>query len=459
MKEQNPKLLLMAGSCLTAVLSGCSKEAEAAPRPEKPNFIIIMADDLGYGDIECFGNPTIHTPHLNRMMQEGLKLTNFHTNGAASTPTRASLLTGRYQQRAGLQGVLLTWVEADRHRGLAQEEITFAEVLKNYAGYATGLFGKWHLGTDNVYNPIHQGFDEFIGFKSGNVDYQNYYDTSGDADWWEGETLKAATTHGYLTELISAHSLDFVRRHKDQPFCLYVAHGCPHYPYQGPDDPGFREPGVEQMHHTPREDRATAYKEMIEYMDQGIGQMLDLLVQEGLDKNTFVIFLSDNGPVEPGTTGGLNGGKGTLFEGGIKVPAILWMPGTVPANRTSDELILSMDLFPTMLEMAGINYRNAEKPLDGSSFTPVFKGRSMPRRTLFWRQSDAKAVLQDDMKYIVTTNKDKSETHYLYDLRKDPCEQTNLVDDYLEVVKRLQDQLKGWESELWNERQRSQRKR
>ena len=452
MKEQPAKLLLWTGS-LSAILTGCNSEAEASPKGPKPNFIIIMADDLGYGDIACYGNPTIRTPNLDRMAHEGIRLTNFHTNGAASTPTRASLLTGRYQQRAGLQGVLLTWVEADLHRGLAQEEITFAEVLKNYGGYATALFGKWHLGTDNTYNPVHQGFDEFIGFKSGNVDYQNYYDTSGNADWWEGETLKASTTQGYLTELISAHSLDFVRRNKDRPFCLYVAHGCPHYPYQGPDDPGFRLPGVEQMHHAPREDRATAYKEMIEYMDRGIGQMLDLLVEEELDRNTFVIFLSDNGPVEPGTTGGLKGEKGTLFEGGIKVPAILWMPGTVPSHQTSEELVMSMDLFPTMLDMAGINYRNADKPLDGTSFVPVIKGRSMPRRTLFWRQSNAKAVCQDDLKYIVTTDKNKVETHYLFDLRKDPMEQDNLIDDYPDVVQRLQSQLKSWENELWNERQ------
>lgn len=461
MKDQNSTFVFLAGSCLTAALGGCASDAEAAPKPKpaKPNFIIIMADDMGYGDISCYGNPTIRTPNLDRMAQEGIRLTNFHTNGAASTPTRASLLTGRYQQRAGLQGVLLTWVAADLHRGLAQEEITFAEVLKNYGGYATALYGKWHLGTDNTYNPVHQGFDEFIGFKSGNVDYRNYYDTSGNADWWEGETLKASTTQGYLTELISAHSLDFVRRNKDRPFCLYVAHGCPHYPYQGPDDPGFRQPGVEQMHHAPREDRATAYKEMIEYMDRGIGQMLDLLAEEGLDRNTFVIFLSDNGPVEPGTTGGLRGEKGSFFEGGIRVPAILWMPGRVPANGTSDELVLSMDLFPTMLDMAGIDYRNADKPLDGTSFVPVIEGRSMPRRTIFWRQSNAKAVMQDGLKYIVTTDKEHVDTHYLFDLKKDPQEQTNLVDDYPDVVGRLQGALKVWENDLWRERQRTLKKR
>lgn len=213
------------------------------------------------------------------------------------------------------------------------------------------------------------------------------------------------------------------------------------------------------MHHAPREDRATAYKEMIEYMDRGIGQMLDLLAEEGLDRNTFVIFLSDNGPVEPGTTGGLRGEKGSFFEGGIRVPAILWMPGRVPANGTSDELVLSMDLFPTMLDMAGIDYRNADKPLDGTSFVPVIEGRSMPRRTIFWRQSNAKAVMQDGLKYIVTTDKEHVDTHYLFDLKKDPQEQTNLVDDYPDVVGRLQGALKVWENDLWRERQRTLKKR
>jgi arylsulfatase A len=434
--------------CLSSFIGATKAEAE---KNQKTNFIIILADDLGYGDIGCFGNTNIKTPNIDRMASQGMLMTDFHTNGAVSTPTRTALLTGRYQQRAGMEGVLLTWVEKHELAGLQPEEVTFADVLKKN-GYRTAIFGKWHVGTLNKYNPVNHGFDEFVGFKSGNVDYRNFYDTSGRNDWWCGDSLKHE--EGYLTELITKKSLDFIEQNKQKPFCLYVAHGCPHYPYQGPDDPPFRKLGVPGMHQSPREDKQTAYKEMIEYMDKGVGQILEKLKKEGLDKNTFVVFMSDNGPTGPGSSGELRGKKGDLFEGGHRVPGIFWMPSLIKPGQVCNQPAIGMDLFPTMLALAQIKYKNKVKPLDGVDLTPLMTGNIAAKRTIFWRNDKGKAVRDGDFKCLIAQTgkgKNKSNTTYLFDLKNDFKEQNNLIEKYPELVKQLLAKLKDWEKSVDSE--------
>ena len=433
---------------LAASVLSMAQGVEAAS--QKPNFIIIMADDMGYGDIGCFGNRSIQTPNLDRMAAEGMILTDYHSNGAVSTPTRAALLTGRYQQRAGLQGVLTT-AEKNRHGGLQPEEITFARVMSGN-GYRTAIFGKWHVGYQPRYNPIVHGFDEFTGFLAGNVDYKAFVDSEGRYDWWCRDSVEHVA--GYLTDVINRSGADFIRRTEETPFCLYVAHGCPHSPYQGPDDPPVRTKGVAKTNEVPGKTREAIYREMIERLDLGIGWIFDALKERKLDCNTCVIFISDNGPTGPGSAGTLRGNKGGLFEGGHRVPGILWMPEMVTAGSRCDTPLLGMDIFPTMLDMAGIKYDDSRKPLDGISFYPLLKGENLPSRTLFWRTGNARAAREDAWKYLeVGTVKagKKNVEKFLFNLREELSEQYNLLEQHPDKAEKLREKLDAWEKSVDNE--------
>ncbi|MBT6004904.1 MAG: sulfatase-like hydrolase/transferase, partial [Prolixibacteraceae bacterium] len=225
-----------------------------------PNIILIMADDMGYGDISCFGSEFIQTPVLDKMASEGIKFTDYHSNGAVCTPTRAALMTGNYQQRAGLEGVIYAALDK-RMFGIQDSEKTIAEIFKD-AGYSTGIFGKWHLGYQPEYNPVHHGFDEFYGYVSGNVDFISHRDGVGLYDWWHN--TDTAYEEGYVTDLITDFALKFMERNKKKPFLLYIPHEAPHYPYQGRNDKADRLPGVNFQGHGSRPDKKQAYKEMVE---------------------------------------------------------------------------------------------------------------------------------------------------------------------------------------------------
>ena len=216
-----------------------AQEGEAGP---PPNIVVIMADDLGYGDISPYDG-WIDTPRLDRMAGDGMRFLDFHSSGNVCSPTRAGLMTGRYQQRAGIPGVLFANPARPSHDdGIGAEELTLAEALRA-RGYATGVFGKWHLGYRARFNPVRHGFDEFRGFVSGNIDYHSHVDTMGRADWWRDDEL--STEPGYATHLVTQHALRFIDRHRDRPFFLYLPHHAPHYPFQGPDDPADRAVGGE----------------------------------------------------------------------------------------------------------------------------------------------------------------------------------------------------------------------
>ena len=409
----------------------------------KPNFIIIMADDLGYSDIGCFGNTDVKTPNLDRMAAEGLLFTDYHSNGAVSTPTRAALLTGRYQQRAGLEGVILE-IPEHKNVGLQPQEVTFANVLKNN-GYKTAIIGKWHLGSLEKYNPLNHGFDKFVGFKTGNVDYQSHIDRKADLDWWDG--LENKDMPGYSTELITSKSIDFITENKNKPFCLYVAHAAPHNPCQAPTDPAFRKLGVTNpLQRTPKDYSVkNSRKAMIEYMDKGIGETFTRLKKLGLNNRTLVIFMSDNGPLsrEGGSATPLRGGKNTLFEGGHRVPCIMYMPGTITGGNVSNQTVIGMDLFPTMLEMAGIKYNPKNRPLDGVSLLPIIKGKKIAERTLFWKRGSDYAVRDGFWKLVIT-----GKQVLLFDLSKDISETNNLAVSNPEVVKSLETKLQIWKQDV-----------
>jgi arylsulfatase A len=417
---------------------GCSVREISGSIAERPNIILIMADDLGYGDISCYGSEKIKTPNIDSLARGGLKFTDYHSNCPVCSPTRAALLTGRYQQRCGIEGVVTA--AKHRHTGMALEEVTFAEVLKK-SGYATGIFGKWHVGYNVKFNPVSQGFDEFIGYVSGNVDYHSHIDQAGFDDWWKN--FQKVPEEGYCTDLITKHGVDFIERYKDVPFCLYLPHEAPHYPYQGRRDPPERLSGGRKGKKAKGQEIVRAYREMVEVMDEGVGRIVEAVRRLGLEKKTFIFFCSDNGATKNGSNGVLAGYKGSLWEGGHRVPAVAYWPGRIKAGTTTDQTVLGMDLFATMMSIAGIKLPAGLK-LDGVDILPMLtEGKKLPDRLLFWRYRKEKAVRKGPWKLLVQGNESK-----LYNLDEDLGEKEDLAGARQDIVRALEDELAIWEQEV-----------
>ncbi len=415
---------------------GCHAPPQVAP--SRPNIILIMADDLGYGGIGSFGESMIRTPHLDELAKYGIRFTDFHANAPVCTPTRAALLTGNYQQRAGLEGVIYAR-GASREIGLDTSQVTLAKLLKE-SGYATGIIGKWHLGYRKEFNPSYHGFDEFHGFVSGNIDYHSHYDNTGLYDWWHN--LDTVREEGYVTDLITSHAVNFIDQHKDQPFFLYIPHEAPHVPFQGRNDPPYRFPGEEFTYYGPVEDRQRAYKEMIEVMDEGIGQVMAALKQNDLEENTLVFFISDNGAETFGNNGGLNGQKGNLLEGGHRVPAIAYWKGKIPAGESAATL-MSMDLMPTILKITETPSPDAQQ-FDGLDFSSLlFEDEKLEERTIFWRYGSQKAARNNSWKLLIS-----EQDTVLYNLENDLKESTDVSEKHPSIREDLIDLLEAWETDV-----------
>ena len=402
-------------SLLAAFVASCAFEATATspPPPGKPNFVVILADDLGYGDLGCYGGAP-STPHLDALAASGLRLTDYHSNGAVCSPTRAALLTGCYQHRFGIEGV----VTAAKHRetGLDPGALTIAEHLRT-AGYTSALFGKWHLGYDAAFGPPVQGFDEFRGFVSGNVDYVSHIDQVGHEDWWRDGRLEA--DEGYSTDLVTDYGVDFLRRRGGEPFFLYLAHEAPHYPYQGRGDAALRKPGDPGKVQGAREDKAAAYAEIIAALDDGVGRILAELEALGLRERTYVFFLSDNGPAAVGSSGPWRGKKGTVWEGGHRVPGLIAGPGIAP--RRSAQTVMGMDVAPTLLRLAA----GAEATIrfDGIDLSPLlFSDATLPPRDLLWTHDKQAALRRGTWKLVLPNANVEDATPQLFDLATDPAE-------------------------------------
>jgi len=372
------------------------------------------------------------------MAESGMRFLDYHSNGAVCSPTRAALMTGRYQQRSGIEGV----VTAANHRvgGLSPKEITMADIARDN-GYQTAIFGKWHLGYDTAHSPVHNGFDEFVGFVSGNIDYHSHIDQTGMYDWWSGSD--SAYEPGYLTDLITRHAISFIERNSDQPFFLYLAHGAPHYPYQGRNDPADRSVDGKFPVHGSRVDKKGAYKEMIEVLDEGVGDILEVLESNNILDRTLVFFCSDNGATTAvGSNGALRGAKGSLWEGGHRVPAIAYWPGEIEPSINHD-LILSMDLMPTIASLMG-DEGLIKLQLDGQDFSQQFFGYTpLQERIVYWRFNKFASARSNEWKFIRYKNQD-----YLFNLKTDVSEQYNLVDENLEMLQVLKDSLLHWEKEM-----------
>ncbi len=396
-----------------------------------------MADDLGYEGIACFGNDSIQTPKLDQLAAGGLKFTDFHSNGSVCTPTRAALLTGKYQQRVGLEGVIYVRGKT-RQYGLDTNIVTIAKALQD-EDYRTGIMGKWHLGYQPAYNPVHHGFEEFYGYVSGNIDFHSHYDNAGIYDWYHN--LDSIYEEGYVTDLITDHAVDFIKTHQTEPFFLYVPHEAPHVPFQGRNDPAYRFADNEFSYYGPVKDRPRAYREMVEVMDEGIGRIMQAVQQLGLEEKTLIVFISDNGAEHFGHNGTLRGSKGSLWEGGHRVPAIAYWKGKINPG-TTDEIVMSFDWMPTFLALSGVD---AERfGLDGVDLSPsLLENQSLPARSLAWRYRKQKALRKGAWK-LMMSDQDTS----LYDLRVDLGENEDLSVERTELLEELILEYQAWEQEM-----------
>ncbi len=423
--------------CIIVVLAGllaCGRESSPSAFQERPNLILIMADDLGYGGLGCFGNSEVSTPALDSLASKGLRFFDYHSNGAVCSPTRASILTGMYPQRSGLEGVIYARGPT-RKTGLDPSRTALAEILRQH-GYKTGIMGKWHLGYDRSFNPVHHGFEDFRGFVSGNIDYHSHYDNTGVFDWWHD--LDTAHEVGYTTDLITKHSIEFIRKNHENPFFLFVSHEAPHVPFQGRNDPAYRFSDNEFTYYGPVEDRDRAYREMIEVMDEGIAKIMATLDELKLTENTLVVFVSDNGAEPFGHNGNLRAHKGSLFEGGHRVPGIAFWKNRIVADTTS-QLVVSMDWYPTFLTLAGID-EPMDIVVDGIDLSRLLlHNDDLPERPVFWKYRDQTALRMKEYKLLI----DRDST-YLFDLATDQGESSNLVNQRPHLADSLSKVLNDW---------------
>lgn len=434
------------------------KDAEGDPGPP-PNFVVIMVDDMGYAGVSCFGNPYFQTPEIDRLAKEGMRMTDFHSSGTVCSPTRAGLLTGRYQQRAGIEAVIHPFSDHPEHRkGLKPIENTFADLLRE-AGYTTGIVGKWHQGyphNSEEYHPQEHGFDEFIGYHSGNIDFVSHVGDHGKHDWWQGR--ERTVEEGYATHLINDDAEEFLRRHRDGPFCLYVSHLAIHNPVQVPGDPVRRteEEGWKRFKPGSEEERIEKFEGITLPIDEGVGQIRRTLIELGIEKNTLVLFFSDNGASGdfPSGSPDLRGRKGSVYEGGHRVPFIAWWPGTIEAGSESAELGITLDVMPTLLSLAGVEPPK-DRPLDGVVLSPVWKGTgSLQERPLYWASmgnngSRSEAMREGPWKLVVLHPKAKpgtfeNEKVELYRLDRDLAETTDLATEHPEQAAAMLAKWKAW---------------
>jgi arylsulfatase A len=439
-------------SILIAAMLLISSASISAAEKAKPNFIVILADDLGYNDIGCFGSPLIKTPNLDRMAKEGVRFTSFYVGASVCTPSRAALLTGCYPARVGMGDELVNQPEyggatnksfvkvlhSGSKLGLNPDETIIPEVLKS-AGYFSGIIGKWHLGDAPEFNPIREGFHYFFGVPYSN-DMKPFYFIS------QTNRLKKKPVLNELTATYNDLAVKFIRDHKDQPFFLYLAENMPHTPVS----PGNRFAG-----HSPR----GLYGDAVEEIDWSVGEILKALKENKLDNHTLVIFLSDNGPwIVRGENGGsafpLRNGKTSSYEGGFRVPCVMWGPGIVKnPGRVSGEILSSIDFLPTFAALAGINFQPAKK-IDGHDATALITGqpgaKSPWSHFYYYFGTELHAVRENQYKFRAQNILQNEDIYRrdefakvpvpaaLYDLNLDVAEEKSVSKDHPDIEKHLE---------------------
>jgi N-acetylgalactosamine-6-sulfatase len=442
---------LFAALVVVAALGSASR-LTAAP----PNVVLIVADDLGYGDLGCYGCRDIKTPHLDRLAAQGVRFTNFYANGPECTPTRAALLTGRYQHRVGgLEcaiglGNVGRYDDAARLReandlGLPAAEVSVARLLRD-AGYDTALCGKWHLGYEDKFSPNRHGFDQAFYCLGGGMDYFRHVEDPARPEPALRVNGKPVRRPGYFTDLVADEAVRFLRSPRDRPFFLYVAFTAPHAPYQGPGDEKAAGEAVWKQGQAP----PAVYAAMVERLDEAAGRILAALDDGRLTSNTLVVFTSDNGGTASARPTKLRGHKGSTFEGGIRVPCIASWPGVLTA-ATTDRVAITMDLTASLARAAGVGPPR-DRAFDGIDVLgQLAKGQPATPRTLFWRARRGDrtwwAVRDGTAKYVARRDGD-TKREYLFDLDRDPGEEHDLSARRGEDVARLRGRLAAWEKEI-----------
>ncbi len=433
---------LLALVSLSPALAGTPRREDSGDKPRRsprPNVVLILTDDMGYADLACYGCKDIRTPNIDRLAREGTRLTDFYSNGPVCTPTRAALMTGRWQQRVGLEWAIYP---GQKEPGLPTRETTLARMLKD-AGYRTGMFGKWHLGYRKEFAPNAHGFETFEGLLSGNVDHYSHKEVNGEPDWYENTTLTPAK--GYSTDLITARAVDFIDHHAKERFFLYLPYNAVHWPFQAPDKPGDVRTRPTWFDGTRKD-----YAGMLERIDAGVGKVLAALDRHKIADDTLVVFTNDNGGERLSDNGPLFHHKATLWEGGIRVPCILRWKDHVPVGKVSKQAGISMDLTATVLAACGVK-PPAGRKLDGIDLMPYLQGERTIDRTFFWRitrpDRNQRAVRQGQWKYVRDSG---YELHF--DLSADPGERKTLAYHKPDKVAELRQKLAEWEKEMAKEK-------
>lgn len=442
-------------------LSALQRRAVAAPRipGDRPNFVIIFADDLGYRDVGCFGAEGFQTPNLDRMAAEGVRFTDFYSAAASCTPSRAALMTGCYPSRVGLPNVLGPTADI----GISDEETTVAEVLKS-RGYATACFGKWHLGHHPKFLPTHHGFDEYLGLPYSNDMWPRHptSDKYPPLPLIEGDqVIQYNPDQRQLTTWYTKRAVDFISAHQDEPFFVYLPHSMSHVPlHVSGKFAGRSKQGL--------------YGDVIMEIDWSVGQILSTLRELGLDKNTLVVFTSDNGPWlsygdHAGSALPLREGKGTTFDGGQREPFIAWWPGHIPPGTVCSEMAVMFDLLPTFAGLAGAQL-DGGRTLDGKDIWPLLSGQPdarSPHEAFFFHQNGhleavrrGKWKLHMPHRYRSLGDKGAGEGGWpgpyetkeigwaLFDLENDAGETTNIANQHPDQVERMRKLLEGFQKDI-----------
>jgi arylsulfatase A-like enzyme len=426
------------------LLTGESADAQSRP----PNILLVVADDMGYGDIGVHGVKDIPTPNIDALARSGIRFTDGYVTGPYCSPTRAGLMTGRYQQRFGHE-----FNPVNEAIGLPLTETTLADRLKE-AGYRTAIFGKWHLGRGEKFHPMSRGFDEFFGFPGGEHSYHETQAATANAIL---DGRKPVATMPYLTDALGDRAVDFIRRQKSRPFFLYLAFNAVHTPMHATEKYLARFKSI-------ADPQRRTYAAMLSAMDDAIGRTMAAIRDEKLEEDTLVFFFSDNGgPTMEGTTingasnGSLRGSKRQTWEGGIRVPFIVGWKGHIPPGQTDSRPVIQLDVLPTALAAAGIPVKDEWK-LDGVNLLPFLTGQSkgLPHEALYWRLGGMMAIRKGDWKLVKTQDgpipsaavlKDLSSAG-LYNLAQDIGETRNLAASNPAKAKELADQWQRWNREL-----------
>ena len=437
------RALLRNAAVGTLALASGATNVFAQKDAKPPNIIFILADDLGYADVACYGRPDLETPNIDRIAAAGVRFLQAYANSAVCTATRTALITGRYQYRlrVGLEEPL-----AGNHPevGLPPEHPTLPSLLKK-AGYGTTLIGKWHLGTLPRFGPLKSGYDHFYGFRGGALDYYMHTGTDHRDDLWDDDV--PIDDMGYLTDLLGGHAVEVINTYarSGQPFLISLHFNAPHWPWEAPGD----ESESNRLRYLALNDfdggTQKTYQRMIEEMDLQIGRVLEALDERGMTENTIVIFTSDNGGERFADTWPFTGRKMELLEGGLRIPAVVRWPARIPQGRTTDQVAISMDWLPTLLAAAGTTPDPAF-PSDGMNLLPVLTQNTAPLpRKLFWRyKANAQRAARDgDFKLLKILD-----NTFLFNVVEDPMERANLKERRKDIFSKLIAEWLEWNSDM-----------